>query len=886
MLKLWRLLYSLPLQWRSLRSRDQVERELDEELRFYLDQRIAHEIAQGQSPQQARTIAMRELGSIEQRKDECRDHRGTQWIENFFADLRHGIRSWRKTPIIWALAAVTLGLGIGANATVISVVDKVWSRPLADLDANSDVVLQSIRPNEGSRQNGTTLDDFLAWRSAPVFDLLSTHKAVEHVISGQSAAERIGEAERILGQAVSPHFYSLLNIRQALGRFPVEAEHQPGAAKLLVLTYDFWQDRFAGNPAILGSTIRLDDARYTVIGIAAKGHWFPSVNIKFWTPLILSATANSHKEGGLQVIGRLKPGITRQQAAAALAPLSAGLERRFPDTHSKAQVQVKKLFDGFYSQEDGRIMAILFLVSAGVLLISCANVANLLMVRGLARRREMTIRIALGAAKSRLLAQSFTEGLVLALPALALALITAGWSSNLLLSRVRVPFPVEGPILEERFLLINTLIALGSVFLFSLFPLWAATGIQGDSIQGDKESRATLGRAAQFITRSLVVIQVALGLALVMTAIVGVRGVQVFTEISPGYDRSQVLRAEYFASLRASASNQMIQQTHQRLLDATAASPQFEAVGLISPVPASNSGDGIRTTIAAPGQTLSVKDSPTAHYVVASPGALETLRIPLIRGRSFSNSDTATSPRVALLNQKLSEQLFAATDPIGQSIRVAELGSESFEIVGIYPNLQSDNIVLGPIPQFFVPFDQAPRRSMQWVGRMRDEKAAMDSLRALAREIDPNTPIQMETLTRNHAESLQNGRVLNSLLATFATLALFFGGCGLFAVVSQTVTQRLPEIGLRMALGASTGNIQRLVLANGFRLLALGSILGLGTGLLLGGLLSKQLLRVTPFDWQVILPSALTFLAVGLAACIAPSLRAARTDVTRVLRQD
>lgn len=870
-----RWLYTLPLKLRSLFRRSQVEQDLDDELAFYLEQRTAHEISLGHTPEQAALIARRALDGIDRQKEACRDSRGTQHIENFWADLRYGVRNWRKTPGLWLLATLTLGLGIGANATVISIVDKIWRRPLAQLNPATDVVVKSIRPNRQGQQNYTTLDDYLTWRGTPSFELFIAHKAQEHVLSSH------GDPERIIGQAVSAGYFELLGTQLTLGRFPSPSDYQPGANKVLILSHEYWRNRFASNPAIVGTSIRLDGESYNVIGVAATGHWFPSVEVKFWTPLIPITTLTSHKDGGVQVLGRLKPGATRQQAAAKLTSFNAELDRRYPDTHTGASAEVKQLFDGFYSDEDNRIMVLLYLISAGVLMISCANVANLLMVRGIARRREMTIRISLGAARGRILSQSFTEGLLLAVPALGIALIAAATSSTAILSQIRVPFPIDGPVIEPRFLALNALIALGSVFLFSLFPALSATATAGDT-----STRATLGRATQRITKSLVVIQVALGLALVMTAVLGARGLKIFFDLNPGYDRSQVLRAEFYPSRRSTATDKSIQQTHTRLLDATAASSDFESVGLISPVPASNSGDGTRTQFAIRGQILSSKDSPTADYIVASPGAMETLRIPLVLGRAFTSTDTANAPRVALINQKLADQVFPGRNAIGESIRVAELGGQSFEIVGVYANLQSDKITAGPKPQFFVPFEQAPRRSMQWIGRMRDEKTAVNALRAIAREIDPQAPLQMKTLTRAHTEGLDNGRVLIYLVAAFAFLALFFGGCGLFAVVSQMVTQRLPEIGLRLALGASTANIRSWVLASGFRLLAVGAFLGSLAGFALADILARQMVQVAPTDWQVILPSSLTFIGIGLAACAAPAFRAARTDITRVIRQD
>lgn len=870
-----RIVYWLRLKLRSLFSREEVEQDLDDELAFYLEQRTAHEISLGRSPEAAAGIARQALGGIELRKEECRDQRGTRWIENFEADLRHGFRSWRKTPGIWALATLTLGLGIGANATVISIVDKIYNRPFASLNHETDRVLRSGKASSSDKRNTVTLDDYLAWRTAPVFEKIIAYKAVEYVISG------VGDPERIVGQAVSPGFFSTLGAKLVLGRFPLDAEHQPEGPKLIVLSHDYWQNRFAGSPAAIGRSIRLDGVSFTIVGVAEKDFWFPSVQARFWTPLLLAPAPSSHKEPGLQVIARLNPGIGAREASSALAPISLDLERRFPDTHNGVRVQILQLFDGFYSQNDGKVIVLLYLISGGILLIACANVANLLMVRGLARQREMSIRIALGAARSRILAQSLTEGLLLALPALAFSTLAAHLSSTLLLSQARVPFPVDGPVLDPHYLFINGLVALGSIFLFSLYPAWAATAIHGDT-----SNRNTLSRGTQRATGSLVVVQVALGLALVMTAILGERGVEVLLNLDPGYDRTRVLQAEFYPSRRSQASDAAMHQLHQRLLDRSAASTEFQSVGLISPVPVTNAGDGIPTRISPLHRQLSIKDSPQSHYGVMSPGALETLRIPLLRGRAFTTADSATTRPVAIVNQKLAEQLFPGQDPVGKSIRVAALASASFEIVGLYPNLDRENTIRGPISQFYVPFSQAPRRSMQWVGRFRTETAAIEVLRAAAREVDPEAPLEVDSLTHRHFEELQNSRVLIYLISAFAVLALFFGGCGLFAVVSQTVSQRLPEIGLRMALGASGGRIGRWVLGSGFRLLALGSFVGVGGGLLLGSLLATQLVKVTPYDWQVILPSALSFVAVGLLACFAPALRAARTDITRVIRQD
>jgi putative ABC transport system permease protein len=871
-----RLIIAAPLKLRSIFRRSALEQELDEEFRFYLDQRIEHEIALGKSPQEARRTARLALGSIDQRKEECRDARGTQFIENFATDLRIGARGWRKTPGIWLLATLTLGLGIGANSSVFSIIDTIFYRPLADLDHSRDVVINAIQQKQGRMRGGNTLDNLLAWRASQLFETVVAFRPIDTVVTG------ITEPERITGQSVSPGFFDLLGAKPALGRIPTEAEHHAGSQKALVISHEFWRNRLAASPDAIGKTIRLDNTTYTIAGVAPKGFWFPDARASFWSPLPLDPTPTSYKERGLHVIGRLKPGASLEQAQASLTGPFGAFVASHPDSHTGWTLRLDTVDKGFYSSNDQQVVTLLYLISAGVLLISCANVANLLLARGLARTREMSIRTALGASRSRIFCQSFTEGLLIALPAAALGLTFGHMGSSLLLATIHVPFPIPEHFLNARALALNSLAAVTSVILFSLYPARNASRKQLPGIPGDGGARATLGAHANRFSRALVVVQVSLGLALVMTAAVGVRGIQVLIDLGPGYDARNLVRAAVTSPRLKPATDPNLRS---QILDSLAASNAIESAGWISGIPGVIGTDGIPSPIQSTHRQLSAENRPLAYTISASPGAIEALRLPLLEGRLFDTRDTATAARVAVVNRNLCEQLLPGRSPLGESIILDSHGPAPFRVIGVYANLPRSDFKLPPAPQLFLSFDQAPTRETMLLARYREGADAFPALRAAIRNLDPDAPVDLHTLESELADGLRNGKALTGLIAFLATLALFFGGCGLFAILSQSVTLRLPEIAIRLAIGATSASIRRLVFQSSTKLLLAGAAIGLTCGWLLSGILAAQLVQVKPSDWQVWLPACAVFLLVALAAITWPAFRAGRTEAIRVMRQ-
>jgi len=559
------------------------------------------------------------------------------------------------------------------------------------------------------------------------------------------------------------------------------------------------------------------------------------------------------------------------------------LAARHPDHYSGWRVLVDTADRGFYSKNDYIVVTLLYLISGGVLLISCANVANLLIARGAARSREMAIRSALGASRSRILVQSLTESLCVALPAGAFAIFVGGASALALLSGIHVPFPIPKEFLNRGYLAFNLAAAIGSVLLFGLFPAWAAARKQTPGVPQDGGPRATLSASANRLSRGLVILQVSIGLALVMTAMIGLRGVSILTDLGPGYDHSQVVRASAGTVRLKPASDDTVRS---QILARVSAAPSIASAGWLSAIPGVIGADGLPLGVESTHLSLDRDRRPVAHTITATRGALETLRIPLQQGRYFEARDSATSDRVAIVNRNLCDQLLPGRNPIGESIRLDSLGPQPFRIIGVYGNLLRADVKLPAAPQAFLLADQIPGRELSLVARYNRETEAFAAIRAAIHSLDAEAPVELHKLTEDVSDGLRNGRTLNWLMAVLAGLALFFGACGLFAVISQTVTQRLPEIGVRLALGASAGSIRGMILLSGVRCIALGAIFGLACGALLGNLLASQLIDVHPWDWQVWLPSVALFLAVSLAALAAPTQRAADTDILSVMRRD
>ena len=809
--------------------------------------------------------------------EDCRDARGVNLIENFLRDLRYGFRSWRRTPGIWMLATVALGLGIGANSTIFSLVDVIFHRPLAGLDPSRHVVLEAVNEHQGRK--GNSLEDFLAWQQSGLFELVVATRGVERVLIGA------GEPERISGQVISPDLFQLFPARPALGRYPAAKEYHQDANKVLVLSYRAWLNRFAGRSDVAGQTVRLDDATYTIIGVAPEGFWFPDTRSVFWAPMSLDSGPTSNSDRGFNVLARMPAGSTRARMADALKPISSELGRRFPATHTGWSVRVRTLFEGFYGASDAETIYLLYIISGGVLLICCGNVANLLLARGLARSRETSVRAALGAGRWRIFGQFLTEGLLLAAPGSLAALAVAQLSAGLVLRSISVPFPIPEHFIDQRVLAVNALAAMASIFAFGLYPAWMASREQA-ALESRAGRRATFGPGSRRVSAALVAAQAAFSLALVIAAVVAVRGMQIIFTLNPGYDRSNVVRVEFDPPRSRYPAQTDYQRFFGSLASALNAGPEIRSFGFITSIPGGLRGDGTPSSITTMRQRRPLNEQPSARYLVATPGAIDTLRIPITRGRSLGVNDRLGAQRVAIVNQQLADQMFAGTEAVGESIIVDALGTEPFRIAGVYPNLLRNNIKDPPVPQLIVSQEQAPRRSTVLVARAGNTAAAAEVIRRVIRSVDPEAPVEISTLQADVENDSKNGLIFVQLIAALAGLALFLGGCGLFALLSQTVNQRLPEIGVRLALGAPVGSVRRMIVFSGLRLVAIGAVLGIIGGILIGKLVSSQMINIEPTDGSVLAPAVGMFLLAAAAACVGPTLRAAGADVMAVLRED
>ncbi|MBL8174961.1 MAG: ABC transporter permease, partial [Bryobacterales bacterium] len=821
-----------------------------------------------------RAAARRALDGQARQMEACRETWGVTFLDHLRRDLRTGVRGWRRTPGLWALATITLGVGLGANATIFSVVDVIYHHPLSGLDPERYTVLEAFQEKRNRR--GNSLEDFLAWKQAGIFPIMAATQGVERVLIGA------GEPQRIRGLSISEEFFSLFPGTPAMGRYPSQAEFRGIGNKVLVLSYSAWQVRFGGRQDVIGQTVRLDDATYTVIGVTPEPFWFSDSTARFWTPMELKPGAGSATERSYQVIARLPEGSTRARAESDLKPVAEELARRFPASHAGWRVRAKSLFEAFYGPEADAAVWILFVVSGGVLLVCCANVTNLLLTRGLTLRREMSVRAALGAGRWRLFCQSMSEGMLLAVPAALMGLAATQAVSTLLFHSMQLPFPIPANFLDGRVLAVNFAAAVLSVFLFGLYPAMLASRTNASLDTGGRRSTFPIG--ARRFSRVLLLSQAGGGLALVIVALVGVEGFRRIMALDVGYERANVVRVRLNPAEGRYGSEQDYQRFYRRLA-LHLESARLESFGFVSVIPSLLWGDGAPVAVTTAAQRQFTQDQTTARYLTATAGALRALRLPIKAGRPIEESDTAETERVAVVNQKLCDQLFQGRDPLTESLIVDELGPEPFRVVGVYANLLPSNVKAPPAPQFWVSQWQVPSRGSFLVARATDKAGAMDAIRRSVRAVDRDVPVDMRSLEADVEDDYRSSVVLTRLVAALAALTLFLAGGGVFAVLSQSVTQRMPEIGIRLALGATPGSLQRLIIGSGLRAVGVGALVGIAGGVALGKMLAAQITRIDPVDAEVLIPAVAAFLVVAAVACLAPARRIGAAVPMSLLRQ-
>jgi putative ABC transport system permease protein len=806
-------------------------------------------------------------------------------MSTFIHDLRYALRMLVKTPAFTLIAVLTLGLAIGANSAIFSVVNAVLLRPLPYPQSEQLVRVFGSQPQLALAP--TSPANFLEWKEEnQVFARIGTYVGQGFNLLGGD------RPERVIGVRISADLLQLLGVQPALGRLFAEEEDQEGRGKVVILSHEFWRTRFGGEANMLQRTITLNDQPYTVVGVMPPGFAFPGSRTQVWVPMAFSAAERGTRDTNfIEVVARLKPGVSIERARANMNAVAQSQAERYPKTNTGVGVQVLSLQEHIIG--DVRPMLIVLLGAVGfVLLIACANVANLLLARAAARQREMAIRGALGASRSRVVRLLLTESVLLAIVGGALGLLLAIWSLDLLVSLRPANLPRLAEIGVNRTMFLFTFaVSVVTGLLFGVAPALQASKL--DLNEGLKESSrgGTDSPRRQRLRALLVVSEVALSLVLLVGAGLMMRSFSRLLAVDPGFKADHVLTA--FVSLPDAKYPKREEQNafFDRLLERLRNVPGVSAAGVISDLPlfgGSSTGFDIDGRPAwAPGQR------PLADYRLINPDYFAAMGMKLVKGRAFSRYDTEDSPGVVIINETMAARFFPGEDPIGKRLDLSR-PKDLREIVGVVADVRNYGVDAEVKPEVYVPFLQnAPgylsgmASALNIVVRSSIEPGALgNALREQVQALDKDQPVsEIRTMEWYLADSMAQRRFNMVLLGAFAGLALVLAAVGIYGVIAYTVTQRTHEMGIRIALGARGADILKLIFAHSIATTLAGIVLGLGAAFGLTRLLQNLLYQVTATDPFVFASIPLLLLLVAMLATYIPARRAMKVNPITALRE-
>jgi macrolide transport system ATP-binding/permease protein len=883
--------YALPLRLRALFSPRQLDQELKDELRDHLELQIKENLARGMSPEDARYSALRALGGVTQIEEQCRDTRGVSIIENLLQDLRYGLRQLRRSPGFSALAILCLTLGIGANAAVFSWVEGILFRPYPAVAHQERLLALAGTARDESGATGISWPDLLdLQRSCTLFDTFFVSKITRGTLS-------MGDhAEVTTGSIVSANYFAAIGVHPILGRgFARGEDVGRNGHPVTVISYQLWQSRFKGDPQIIGKTQRLNSVLHTIVGVAPEGFYgtFVGWAMNFWVPASMEETfeAGGYKledrgERWIEAYVRLKPGVTRKQAQEEISAVAARLEADYPATNRGRGIKLWPLWQTPFNNAGTLLptLEIMLAVVAFVLLIACANVGNLLLVRSFARRHEMGIRLAIGAGRGRLLRQLLTEGLILSAFGAAGGLLVAYWSRHalvlLLPARSGIAMHLPGEI-DWRVLALIGGICLVATLIVGLVPAFQTRNIDlAGTLKA--ESPGVVGvRERTWIRSSLVVLQVSLSFLLLVGATLLMQSLQKIRTTSPGFTTTGVLTTG--VSLVAAGYDEPRAKTFQdALIDRVRSLPGVQSAAFARVTPLGY-GTYSSTPIAVDGYQPPPEEQPSVEYNQVGPAYFATLGIPLVSGREFTRADDENAPLVAVVNQTMTTRYWHGQNPVGQRLQVK---GRWMQVVAVAADSKYESMREGPKPFFYVPlrqdFVRGPALNIRTTQPLQAVAAA---LRREVRALDENLALyEMITLQEQVDRSTSPQLVAVTLVAILGGLALLLAGIGLYGVMSYSVAQSTRELGLRMALGAGASNLFQLVISRGLTLTAGGVLFGAAAGLVITRLLGKLLYNVSPRDPLAFGLALAVTATTAIAACLLPAWRATRTDPSHVLR--
>jgi putative ABC transport system permease protein len=804
-------------------------------------------------------------------------------MRDWLLDARFAMRTWRKVPAVSAVILLTIGLAIGANTAIFSVVDGVLLRPLRFKDPDKLVMLWQKDGRNNVEQGLLSPADFSDFRrqSTAFEDLGAIYPYSSVNLTGE------GDPERLDVSMVSPSVFSILGVTAESGRTFLTEEGQAGNGKAVVLSHGFWLRRFGAKP-LLGKALLLNNEPYTVVGVMPESFQFPSARIDMWLPLAMGEKELAVRQVRvLQAVARLKPGVSRQQAAAEAKAISSRLEREHPETNTGADANLVSLTDQIVG-DVRRALLILTGAVGCILLIACANMANLLLARATSREREVAIRQAIGAGRRRLIRQMLTESVLLSLLGGALGLVLAFWGIQTLIRLSPGGIPrLDEVRLDPRALLFTLLISIGAGLLFGIVP--ALQSSREDLVGSLKEGTRNAGRAKRRLFNTFVIAEIALALVLLSGAGLLIRSFLRLQDVRLGFQSTSLLTAS--VSLPRSRYPQSAQRAefYTDLVERVGKLPQVRGAGAINFIPLG--GQAPTTSLTVEGRTFPAGEQlPELEYRVVTPSYFRTMRTPLLKGRWFTVQDRDNAPGVALVNEAAARRFWPGEEAAGKRIKLGPDADKQpwLTIVGVVGDVRQFGLDTEPKPEVYQNYLQHGASSMTLAVRTASNPSSIvPDVRAQVLALDKDLPIyNVRTGEQLIAESVAKRRFSTFLLSTLAGIALVLAAAGIYALMSYSVTQRTHELGLRMALGARREDALRLVLGQAMTLTGVALLLGWLASFALTRIMGSLLFETSTTDPATFAAVSLTLFAVALLACFVPAHRATKVEPLTALRYE
>ncbi len=870
----------LLLRVRSLIRSNQVEHELDEELRYHRDHLVEDYIAAGMPPADARDAALREMGGIEQAKEECRDARGVALLDSLRKDARYALRALRKSPGFTSVAILSLALGIGANTTIFTFVNAVLLRPLPYPGSDRLVVLRE-QPLGSEGTVSVHPVNFVEWRArSRSFEALALVQTPPLNVIGSNGAEQIARIQ------TTSELFRVFGVGPMLGREFREEETRPGSHNVVILGHGFWQRWFGGDPGVLGRRLAAEDGSLTIIGVAPPGLRVGLTEPDAYTPLSINpANPGAIGSRSFECYGRMKPGVSLDAVRAEMTAIASALERQYPLDKGMG-VFVSGLHD--YLVREGRpALRLLIAVVATVLIIACVNLGGLLMARGIARRGEFAVRASLGASRSRLVRQLVIESLVLSSFGGAVGLAVAYLATRILVSLTAGALTVgtTQPIrLDATCLFFTLAVSTVTALAFGLVPAWQASRVDPQMALRER-TRGTSADRRQYRLRSmLVVTEVALAVVLLVGAGLLLRTFSSLVRVNLGFQPADTVTMGLFLLRPPEARIALVDQ----ILERVQAVPGVTAASTTQFLPLS--GMNCATGFWFEGQTSGGDGQPGGNgdCLLVSRGYFDVLRIPVLEGRAFDGRDRIDTSPVVMVNQSFARRYFPDGRALGHRIRVHSPKEPLAEIIGIVGDVRHNQLTSEPTPTVFQLHAQRPGYIMSLVARTTvDPSTQGAAIRRAIQEVDRTQAVSgVKTMEQYLGDALSRPRLYATLVTCFAVIAVILAAIGVYGLIAYVVTQRTHEIGIRLALGAARARVFLDLFGQGARLVMAGLVVGVAAAVGLRGVASTLLFGVTPGDPLTYLMAAAVFSGVACAAVVIPARRASLVEPTTALRYE